>query len=134
MIKQTDIDELERHDHDAIAEDRPTPEQHWTEIDLADVVIGKTIVEYRCGTRDNLHFTDHGWRTRRETIRFPMLTSSRWIDPEPFDTALEAMESASMYLNFDDRLSDGEMELHVGTLHAQAALTKIKLARKEQAS
>ncbi len=133
MIKVTDTDrDALEHDHDFQAEDRPTPEQHWEEIDLASVIIDKTIVEYRCGTRDNLHFTDHGWRTRRETISYPMLTSHRWIDPEPFDTALDALESASMYLHFDDRLSDGEMELHAGTLHAQAALTKIGLARKEK--
>jgi hypothetical protein len=117
------------HDHDMIAEDRPTPEPTFREIDLADVVIGQTIVEYRCATTDNEEFTDHNWQTRRESLLYPIQTSTRWIDPEPFETALDAIESASMYLHYDNRLTAGEVELHAANIHAQAALTKIRIAR-----
>ena len=133
MIPKTELADINRHDHDAEAEDRPTPEQHFHEIDLASVIIDKTIVEYRCATSDNIHFTDHNFQTRRETIRYPMLTSHRWIDPEPFDTALDALESASMYLNFDDRLTMQEIRLYTTILDAKASLTELKLARKGQA-
>lgn len=132
MITQTERDELEikhRHDHDMNAEDRPTPDPQWIEIDLASVEIGQTIVEYRCAT-NGAEFTDYNWQTRRESLLYPMQTRSHWIDPEPFPTALDAIESASMYLHFDARLTKVEEHLHAANLEAQAALAVIGLDRR----
>lgn len=133
MITDTDKDAIEHyHDHDAEAEDRPAPEQHWTEIDLADVIIGKTIIEYKGATADNAEFKDHNWQTRRESNHYPTYTTERWIDATPHETALDAIEAADLYMHYSERLTSAEMELHAANLHAQSALTKIGLARKEQ--
>lgn len=116
-------------DHDQIAEDRPEPEPTWAEIDLASVIIGKTLVEYLCADNGD-EFTDHRWQTKRENPCYPRTSVNRWSDADPHhDTDLDAIGSASMHLLPSERFTDGEIELHAANLHAQAAITKIKLRK-----
>ena len=117
-------------DHDAIAEDRPESAFSWREIELASYTLGSlgshTQIEYIAAVNEDGETSDHRWQTRREDWRYPGITSKRWCDPCHHDTALDALESANLYLDQAEQKPLASLLIIIGTLYSQAAITLLK--------
>ena len=117
-------------DHDPIAEDRPESADYWREIELASYTIGSlgshTQIEYIAAVNEDGETSDHRWQTRREDWRYPGITSKRWCDPCHHDNALDALESANLYLDQAEQKPLASLLIIIGTLYSQAAITLLK--------
>lgn len=110
-------------------ENRTPPDElefTWTEIELASVIIDKTLVQYTCAVNDDGETEDHRWETYRERSLYPAHTLSRWEDPTHHDNALDALESANLYLSQSEQKTLASLLIIIGTLYSQAAITLLK--------
>jgi len=113
-----------------IEEDRPESVGYWREIELASYTIGSlgshTQIEYIAAVNEDGETSDHRWQTRREDWRYPGITSKRWCDPCHHDNALDALESANLYLDQAEQKPLASLLIIIGTLYSQAAITLLK--------
>lgn len=117
-------------DHDSIAEDRPESAFSWREIELASYTLGSlgsyTLIEYIAAVNTDGEVEDDRWQTRREDCRWPVSHGDRFIDPTHHDNALDALESANLYLDQAEQKPLASLLIIIGTLYSQAAITLLK--------
>lgn len=122
MIPQTELDEINRHDHDMTAEDRPA-DDNLHDVELSSRIVGNTLIKFIATYRgDNDTAEEFVYETYRRG-RGPMsMRVSEWEDKnDRHESLFDAILDAVSYLPQSSQPNEADVLRMLGQMTHEAS-------------
>jgi hypothetical protein len=112
---------MKQHDHDMIAEDRPSTEDIYTDVELANRIIWDTLIMFKATYRnDDNEAAEFVYTTHRRKSYWGT-HENEWEDEQLHDSLFDAIKDATDHAPEDDQWTEPELLRLMGQMINEAS-------------